>query len=768
MFTMLKMLSVLLLLSLSVTLQAGATRPLDVRVVSTTDSTAIPYATVFVNDCDGRYVDGGVTDESGEWKAILNDSVECANVSVSVMGYTSLTLPWEQNTRMCFSLSPDSHVLKEVEVTAQKDFVKNSPTGLLIDMNDNPATLFPNAVEAIKQLPLVDPTGNGLSIIGNNNTVIYVNRRKIKELNELNIIAPGDIESVEIITSPGIKYGNADGVIIIRTKKLPAGYGVRTQGNGILRPGASEHNENLQLTYNAPSGWSVLGAMDYIYTNTKTRRDNTEIAEDIYRTFTHGKTHTSRKNLTPTAGVFYDSKKWSAGIKYNFARVPSSHTEGEQEFDVARNGESPESGNVRQISASQSSRHWVNGYFNMDIDQSSDLSVTADYYKGMSKSGSEVHQMLLQQAMDYNSLSKADYSLFSADIDYSKKWDKVNFEVGAFFSGTDNENTFLANYASHGESVNRQEQTMAGGYASLGFSIGNRWSIRGGLRYEHTGMDYYLNHKKDDDYSSSRHAWLPNLSVTFADKGLYLTLSTFRRTYRPQYSYYSNNYTFISPTLWQTGNPLLKEIHNTYVNLTAMYKKSYLQVEAVWSKNRFDYIYRYDPELGMAITQPVSIPSMRSLSIIFQQRYDLGIWSSTLVPVVLFQHARYGTPSSTFNKPLFQCFWTNRFTLPWQLYASTSFQLTCGGNTNLYKMHPTNVTSLTLNRRFGNWTVSLSATDIFNTYHKAYTIRTNGMSYTTDQFGMTQQFSVSVTYQLEKRKKEYRSKGTSSSEIDRL
>lgn len=199
-----------------------------------------------------------------------------------------------------------------------------------------------------------------------------------------------------------------------------------------------------------------------------------------------------------------------------------------------------------------------------------------------------------------------------------------------------------------------------------------------------------------------------------------------------------------------------------------MYKKSYLQVEAVWSKNRFDYIYRYDPELGMAITQPVSIPSMRSLSVIFQQRYDLGIWSSTLVPVVLFQYARYGTPTSTFNKPLFQCFWTNRFTLPWQLYASISFRMISGGNTNLFNMHPTTLTSLALNRRFGNWTVSLSANDIFNTYHSAYTIKTNGMSYTVDQFDMAQQFSISVTYQLEKRKKEYRSKGTSSSEIDRL
>lgn len=757
-----------LLLSLTVGLHAGATRPLDVRVISSMDSTAIPYATVVVNDCDGIYVDGGVTDEAGEWKAILNDSVECAKVSVSVMGYTPATLPWKQNTQLCFYMTPDSHVLKEVEVTAQKDFVRNNATGMVVDMTNNPATLFPNAIEAIKQLPLINPVGDGISIIGNNNTVIYVNRRKIKELSELNTIAPGDIENVEIITSPGIKYGDADGVVIIRTKKLPSGYSIRTQGNGILRRGASAHSENLQMTYNAPSGWSVMGAFEYIYANNKSRRDNTEIAENIYRTYTHGRTHATRKSLTPTVGVFYDSKKWSAGIKYNFARVPSSHTEGEQEFDVARNGESPESGNVRQISASQSSRHWVNGYFNMDIDQSSDLSVTADYYKGMSKSGSEVHQMLLQQALDYNSLSKTDYSLFSADIDYSKKWEKVTLEVGAFLSDTDNEDTFLANYASDGESVNRQEQTMAGGYASAGVSIGNQWTLRGGLRYEHTDMDYYFNHKKDDEYSSSRHAWLPNISVTFADKGLYMTLSAFRRTYRPRYSYYSNNYTFVSPTLWQTGNPMLKEIRNTNVKLTIMYKKSYLQVEAVWSKNRMDYIYRYDPQLGMAITQPASIPSIRSLAVFFQQRYDLGIWSSALVPVVLFQHARYGTPSSTFNKPLFQCFWTNRFTLPWQLYASTNFQMDLGGNTNLYDMHPTTLTSLTLNRRFGNWTVSLSASDIFNTYHSAYTIRTNGMSYTVDQFGMTQQFSVSVTYQLEKRKKEYRSKGTTSSEIDRL
>lgn len=176
----------------------------------------LPFATVaIINLADSTLLTCCLTDNDGCF------DIEEANtdviIRISMVGYEmqSFVKPFPKHIRM----KPTSQELGEVVVTAVRKFVKMSNRGLVVNMEGNPLAKLPSVEDAIKQMPMIDPVSG--TVLGKGSPEIYINKRKVRDGNEIKQLSPEKVRSVEIITRPGARY-NSDvrAVIIIHTKKL--------------------------------------------------------------------------------------------------------------------------------------------------------------------------------------------------------------------------------------------------------------------------------------------------------------------------------------------------------------------------------------------------------------------------------------------------------------------------------------------------------------------------------------------------------------------
>jgi hypothetical protein len=82
------------------------------------------------------------------------------------------------------------------------------------------------AEDVLTRVPMIAKRGEGFEILGKGTPLIYLNNRKLTDLNELRNIQSDFIRSVEVIQNPGARYdASVNAVIIIRTKRV-AGEGL--------------------------------------------------------------------------------------------------------------------------------------------------------------------------------------------------------------------------------------------------------------------------------------------------------------------------------------------------------------------------------------------------------------------------------------------------------------------------------------------------------------------------------------------------------------
>jgi len=110
----------------------------------------------------------------------------------------------------------------------------------------------------IQQLPFVDATNDKLSVIGKRKTALYIGNRKVSEESEIRSYSPEDIEAVEIVTEPGLKYGrDVDAVIIIHPKRKNQGLNLTLNCDYINQRGFNSVLGNGKASYTFHNNWTV-------------------------------------------------------------------------------------------------------------------------------------------------------------------------------------------------------------------------------------------------------------------------------------------------------------------------------------------------------------------------------------------------------------------------------------------------------------------------------------------------------------------------------
>ena len=184
----------------------------------------VPFANVvLLNASDSAFVAGTTTDTDGRFT--LMGSTAMPLIKISYLGYKTRVLDATASNLGTITLEPETTMLGEVVVKAQRPAFKLTTEGLRTEVENTLLSKVGTAKAVLENLPGVQRKNDGLEVFGKGTPLIYINGRKLQNQTELDQISSEDIQSVELITSPGAKYdATVESVILIKTKR-PQGEG---------------------------------------------------------------------------------------------------------------------------------------------------------------------------------------------------------------------------------------------------------------------------------------------------------------------------------------------------------------------------------------------------------------------------------------------------------------------------------------------------------------------------------------------------------------
>ncbi|MDE6588377.1 MAG: outer membrane beta-barrel protein [Paramuribaculum sp.] len=746
------------------------TRSTSARVISVSDSIPVEFATVKLLRPDSVIIATTLTDESGRF-GFVNPIEKGMYLAISSVGCKSVDVALPCDSVIWLE---NSNELSEIVVRASKKYVRNTSRGLQISMEGNPVAKLGNAMDAIRQLPMIDASGGGLSVLGHGSPVIYINNRLVRSTSELSILSAEDISNVEIITNPSSKYGtDVTSVILIHTKKLNEGFHAVASGNVAASEEWSESGE-VTLNYHTQNGLTVFGDFSYGFSGFKQRRHYSESfstesdADMMYKTDTYAKAKSRSQSLMTDAGLNYDFGENSVGMKYTFRRTPKSNYTGNAHSTTDYRHNEEIIASVSDLNR-QNSMHHVNTFGNFSLPANIGLRIDADYVKSLNGSNSSIDENDTENFVINSNRSNG--TLWSGKLALLRKFNKVELEAGADVSYTHNKQDY------YGFSTDNQgfitpetddvKQNLYAGFVGFDWIPSERWNVYGGLRLETTNTDFQQNSTIRHDLSKKYTDLLPNIGISF-NSSIRMNLYYRASVSRPGYQSLDNTYIYVTPTLWETGNPELKSTLNHKIGLNIYYRKFIMQSSFTMNRRNISSVYSNDDADRINIVRPINLPNYNSFQLVAVQQLDFGFWHPTLQGVFYVQDLEYGAPKRKYNKPLYTLSLNNRFDIQGGIYAYLNIFRLGTGNQDVVYSRGTWQASITLNKSWKNWTFTLSANDIFNTWRQRFDTITNTVDYSSDIKGASRSISLSIRYTLNTAKGKYKGKTSRQDEIDRL
>lgn len=662
--------------------------------------------------------------------------------------------------------------LDEVVVTAQRKYTKSTARGLKVSMSGNPLSKIGSATDAIMQMPLIDGSAGFISVLGKGTPVIYINGRKMMNSSELSNLKSSDLASVEIVTNPSAEYGSdVSAVILIKTKQPLAGLYISGKG----RVQASEEwseSAGASLQYHNENGLTVFGDISYAWDGFKQKRHYAELfgeVSNVDKFFTTLSDETAKKrsqSLTVDGGLNYDFGKNSVGLKYIFSRTPKSRfgSVGYTSTDaLSINGIT----SATSLNA-QSFDHYINAFGDFKLPLSIGLRMDLDYMSGNNVSCWDALENETERNIMNNNRSRHDY--FGSKLRINRNFGNIEVEAGAEYAHTKNDQYFTSQGLSNTFLTSASDivrQNLQAYYVSFDYDISPKWNIYGGIRYETTDSRYEKDDIHDNNLSRRYHDILPNLGIQFKSP-VNLTMYYRAKVSRPSYSLLDNNFAYVTPTLWETGNPELVASRTHNVGISLYFRNFVFLGTYIRSEKPIGSIYQYDAGLKANIRTNVNLPDYDTWQLVASQGFNVRFWHPTVQGVLLLQNLKYGNPMRKYDKPFYQLSLNNRFDLPAGIYAYLSAFYLGTGNTSTTYSRGTWQMALTLSKSYRNWTFTLSANDIFGTWKQRFDTYSNSVEYKSDIKGASQYVSLSVRYSIKAAKGKYKGKAVREDEMNRL
>ena len=155
---------------------------------------------------DSTYVTGAVTDTIGAF-SISTEINGNLTAKVSFVGYETYiaTVPRSGNMGV-IRLTPSAVQLGEIVVKATRPATTMKGNALVTNIEGSSLAIAGTANDVLARVPMVVDNSGTLEVFGKGAPEIYINGRKVNDLQELAQLNSQDMKNVSVITNPGAAY----------------------------------------------------------------------------------------------------------------------------------------------------------------------------------------------------------------------------------------------------------------------------------------------------------------------------------------------------------------------------------------------------------------------------------------------------------------------------------------------------------------------------------------------------------------------------------
>ena len=764
-----------MLLLVLTTVATAFGREITGKVVGENES-PLDYVNVVLYN-DSTYITGTVIDSAGIF-AVNTEANGNLTARISFVGYEtiSMSVPSTGNLGVII-LAPSVRELREVVVKATRPATTMKGNALVTNIEGSSLAIAGTANDVLARVPMVVDNGGTLEVFGKGAPEIYINGRKVNDLQELSQLNSQDMKNVSVITNPGAAYAaNVKSVILIRTKP-PKGDGfsgtIRTD-NGFqhyFRTGNS-----IDLKYRT-RGLEIFANYGWWYGHNRDDRSNemtTTTAKGIYNQSFRTIGKQSYNDMTGKIGFSYMfNDRHSIGTYYQNS-WNRHHTMGAIPSEVWQNGTLLDRYNSDVNNKSTAlPRHYANLYYNGRIGKFS-IDFNADYiwYKNREISLSNE----LSQTGDNRNVSTKSTNnnrMFAEKLVVSCPLWKGQIQVGEEYTNTRTTNLFAANIPEVPDADNKVDESNIAAFVQIAQQFG-RFNIGVGLRYEHVKFDYYEMGHLRDGQSKTYNNLFPSLNVATQIRKVRMGLNYSGKTVRPGYGQLDGAVSYINRLTFETGNPYLKPTKMQTVEYMAQWRQFFAQVSYIYFKDGVYHITEpYGTDGEATIIRTANLDHRHYLQAFVGGQFKVGVWQPRVNVGVMKQWLTLpvdGKPMKM-NTPGFMFQWQNAVHLPFDIWLNMDAQLmTCSWDYNMKLSNTPWYVNAKIYKGFFNnaFSVTFEAKDLFNTSQNDTMMRNDAVKIVQKNYSSGRSVMLTLQYRFNTTRDRYRGTGAGNSEKSRF
>ena len=698
----------------------------------------MPYVNVVLLSLpDSAFVQGAMTDEQGMFNIVTD--IKQGLFKVTSVGYQTLYIKAGQD--LSIQMKEDTQLLSEVVVKGQLpkthakgDAMRTTVAGTILEKAGTVS-------DALGKIPSIETErGGSVTVLGRGDAEVYINGRKVQDLNELSRLRSDQIQHVDVVQNPGARYKASTKAVVRITLKKAQGEGFSFQDyfSGIYQYGHTLTN-NLDVNYRT-GGLDItasLWAGRYGHAKSLQEHELTYfVGPDYIQSNNSQESKSIWKGYSPQLQLNYMvDENHSFGAFYKYDRHPSSDFNSMFFTDNYVNGKYTEHSESRIWQDESFSKHIFNAYYNGKVGNLGiDLNIDG-LFDDTKTPGSTTEQTApasgdttAPRTIESNTLSGNNFWATKLILSYPV-W-KGNLSLGGEYSynhRTDAYSFMASDYVPVKTTDTEINEKSSAAFLEYGRSFGKVYA-QVGLRYEHLTNDYFNFGKKEDEVCRNYGDWFPTAVISAPVGKAQLSLSYRRDIQRPAYSNLTSSTVYVNRYTYQSGNPYLLPTYTHSLVLNAAYKwanltLNYGRVQDALTMSTEPFPGSEDPLVSLV--RPInSWEDYNQFSIQLSARPTIGCWHPAWSVITQMQDFKSPTANGstiTLNRPWFIIGWQNDIELPQGFRLNVSAQWYSKGDYTNFRMTSTRLfTNVGLQRdlnlkRMGTLTFDLRCSDIFHT-----------------------------------------------------
>ncbi|RVU01619.1 TonB-dependent receptor [Mucilaginibacter limnophilus] len=580
-------------------------------VIDSASNKPLDFVTVALQDAKTKSpVKSGLSagDGSFELKAKPGDY----QLVLAFIGYANKVIKLDANQsaidlgRIMFSSSAKQ--LNEVSITAVKPVMKQEVDRLSYDVQADPESKAITALDIVRKVPLLSvDASDAIKLKGSGNYKILVNGRESALMAKnpsdvLKSMPASNILKIEVITTPPAKYdaeGLAGIINIITKTNADEGYNIGINARHNTRWGQGINlNGTVKKGKFGFAGYAGVGQQPKnknTFTTTQQRLVNgnvpnpdtvlTQTGENEFDgryMYVNGELSYEIDTLNLLTGSFemYKEKGWQSQNQLSVLESAGEILQRYRQLNI----------NDGRYTGIDAALNYQLG-FKRSKEQLLTLSYKYSYSPGVSNTSNTFSERIIFPQPDFLQYNDQGAKEHTIQLDYVHPMKGWNIEAGGKSIIRNNYSDFSTDLlVSPGIYERSEEQSNVFDYQQNVHSIynsyqlkGEKWSAKGGLRFELTTIDATFANT-GDKLNTKYNNLIPSVSVQRKLKSSSINLGYTQRIRRPGI-YQLNPFTDRSNTLFvNTGNPNLRpELSNSFELTYSNFKKASINVGLSYS-----------------------------------------------------------------------------------------------------------------------------------------------------------------------------------------